>query len=81
MISVNYKIPCLTVKQMPQLFSHNSINEHYYELAKVYFHTVHFFKICYNFVPPFYTLVGRDSSVGIAIGYGLDGPEIESRYS
>jgi len=24
--------------------------------------------------------VGRDSSVGIVIGYGLDGPEIESRW-
>jgi hypothetical protein len=23
---------------------------------------------------------GRDSSVGIATGYGLDGPEIESRW-
>ena len=26
------------------------------------------------------TLVGRDSSVGIATGYGLDGPGIESRW-
>jgi hypothetical protein len=26
------------------------------------------------------TLVGRDSSVGTATGYGLDGPEIESRW-
>jgi hypothetical protein len=25
-------------------------------------------------------LVGRDSSVGIATGYGLDGPGIESRW-
>jgi hypothetical protein len=24
--------------------------------------------------------VGRDSAVGIATGYGLDGPEIESRW-
>ena len=26
------------------------------------------------------TYVGRDSSVGIATGYGLDGPGIESRW-
>jgi hypothetical protein len=55
---------------MPQSLSHNSVTEHYYELAKAYFHTLHFFKICYNFVPPFYTSVGLDSSIGIAIGYG-----------
>jgi len=27
-----------------------------------------------------YMLVGRDSSVGIATRYGLDGPRIESRW-
>jgi hypothetical protein len=27
-----------------------------------------------------YKTVGRDSSVGIATGYGLDGPGIESRW-
>ena len=34
----------------------------------------------YNLVPiRFRTLLGRDSSVGIATGYGLDCPRIESR--
>jgi len=31
-------------------------------------------------VLPSSVLVGRDSSVGIATGYGLDGPGIESRW-
>ena len=32
-----------------------------------------------NFVKCIHLTVGLDSSVGIAIGYGLDGPGIESR--
>jgi len=32
------------------------------------------------FIPPSMQLVGRDSSVGVATGYGLDGPGIESRW-
>ena len=31
------------------------------------------------FPPPFHMRVGRDSSIGIATGYGLEGPGIESR--
>jgi hypothetical protein len=41
------------------------------------------FKPCYwgpHFVTTLNQYVGRDSSVGIATGYGLDGPGIESRW-
>jgi hypothetical protein len=33
-----------------------------------------------NFLPGYITLYGPSSSVGIATGYGLDGPGIESRW-
>jgi hypothetical protein len=37
--------------------------------------------ICWpiNFILCFYQRWGQDSSVGIAVGYGLNAPEIESR--
>jgi len=41
-------------------------------LSQIY--VLHIYYIAYNF------LVGRDSSVGIATGYGLDGPGIEFRW-
>jgi len=41
-----------------------------------YVHTVHI--DCLMFI--IYQHVGRDCSVGIATGYGLDGPGIESRW-
>jgi len=37
------------------------------------------FKIYFNIIPTYAWAVGRDSSVGIATRYGLDGPEIEYR--
>jgi len=42
--------------------------------------TTYYSKHKFAFRNPTYYMIGRDSSVGIATPYGLDGPEIESRW-
>ena len=48
-----------------------------YKIKRFTGHTVYMKQISSCYVPPY---VGRDSSVGIATRYGLDGPGIESRW-
>ena len=43
-------------------------------------HAVRSSASCCNLLYPLLFLMGRDSSVGVATRYGLDGPRIESRW-
>ena len=52
-----------------------------YVLCMYVFHMILTIRIKHiNYIKPLTCVVGRDSSVGIATRYGLDGPGIESRW-